>query len=47
VAQVIFLLVAIFIWLAEIYDGLIAGVVLGCAFALPIPIIILLALLHH
>jgi hypothetical protein len=30
----IFLLVAAFIWLADIYDGLIAGVVLGCAFAL-------------
>jgi MFS superfamily sulfate permease-like transporter len=31
---VIFLLVAAFVWLADIYDGLIAGVVMGCAFAL-------------
>src|SRR5213076_3201551 len=30
----IFLLVALFVWLAELYDGLIAGVVIGCGFAL-------------
>jgi MFS superfamily sulfate permease-like transporter len=34
VAAVIFLLVAAFVWLADLYDGLTAGVVLGCAFAL-------------
>src|SRR4030095_4901367 len=34
VGAAIFLLVALFIWLADIYDGFIAGVVLGCAFAL-------------
>src|SRR5262245_61994436 len=38
----IFLLVALFIWLADVYDSLIAGVVLGCAFAL-IALIALLA----
>ncbi len=30
----VFLLVALFVWLAELYDGLIAGVVIGCGFAL-------------
>src|SRR5262249_6163404 len=30
----ILLLVALFVWLADVYDGVIAGVVLGCAFAL-------------
>jgi len=34
VGAAIFLLVALFIWLADIYDGFTAGVVLGCAFAL-------------
>jgi len=34
VAAVIFLLVAAFVWLADLYDSLTAGVVLGCAFAL-------------
>src|SRR5262249_59344264 len=34
VAAVIFLLVAAFVWLADLYDALTAGVVLGCAFAL-------------
>ena len=34
VGAAIFLLVALFVWLADIYDALIAGVVLGCAFAL-------------
>src|SRR5204862_6133848 len=38
----IFLLVALFVWLAELYDGLIAGVVIGCGFAL-IALIALLA----
>jgi len=33
-AAVVFLLVAAFVWLADVYDSLIAGVVLGCAFAL-------------
>jgi hypothetical protein len=33
-AAVVFLLVAAFVWLADLYDALIAGVVLGCAFAL-------------
>ena len=33
-AAVVFLLVAAFVWLADLYDGLTAGVVLGCAFAL-------------
>ena len=30
---VVFLLVVLFVWLADIYDPLIAGVVIGCAFA--------------
>ena len=30
----VFLLVALFVWLAELYDGLMAGVVIGCGFAL-------------
>src|SRR5262249_11073205 len=34
VAAVIFLLVAAFVWLADLYDALTAGWVLGCAFAL-------------
>jgi len=38
----IFLLVALFVWLADVYDGVIAGVVLGCGFAL-IALIALLA----
>jgi hypothetical protein len=42
VVAAIFLLVALFIWLADVYDGLTAGVVLGCAFAL-IALIALLA----
>ena len=42
VGAAIFLLVALFVWLADIYDALIAGVVLGCAFAL-IALIALLA----
>ena len=33
-AAVVFLLVAAFVWLADVYDSLTAGVVLGCAFAL-------------
>src|SRR5260370_24152032 len=33
-AAAVFLLVAAFVWLAGVYDSLIAGVVLGCAFAL-------------
>src|ERR1700724_58138 len=33
-AAVVFLLVAAFVWLADLYDALTAGVVLGCAFAL-------------
>src|SRR5260221_420487 len=37
-----FLLVALFVWLADLYDGVIAGVVIGCAFAL-IALIALLA----
>ena len=39
-----FLLVALFVWLADLYDGVIAGVVIGCAFAL-IALIALLAAL--
>src|ERR1700730_17793917 len=39
-----FLLLAAFVWLADVYDSLIAGVVLGCAFAL-IALIALLACL--
>jgi type VI protein secretion system component VasK len=38
----IFLLVALFVWLADVYDGVIAGGVLGCGFAL-IALIALLA----
>jgi hypothetical protein len=34
VGAAVFLLNALFIWLADIYDGVIAGVVLGGAFAL-------------
>ena len=34
VGAVIFLLIAAFVWLADLYDALTAGVVLGCAFAL-------------
>ncbi|OLB74796.1 MAG: hypothetical protein AUI16_13610 [Alphaproteobacteria bacterium 13_2_20CM_2_64_7] len=34
VGAAVFLLVALFIWLADIYDGFVAGVILGCAFAL-------------
>src|SRR5262249_58028970 len=34
VAAVIFLLGAPFVWLADLYDALTAGGVLGCAFAL-------------
>src|SRR5262249_30818826 len=34
VAAAIFLLVAAFVWLTDLYDALTAGVVLGCAFAL-------------
>jgi len=44
VGAAIFLLVALFVWLADIYDALIAGVVLGCAFAL-IALIALIAAL--
>src|ERR1700756_3939186 len=44
VGAAIFLLVALFVWLADLYDALIAGVVLGCAFAL-IALIALLACL--
>ena len=33
-AAAVFLLVAAFVWLADVYDSLTAGVVLGCAFAL-------------
>ena len=44
VAAVIFLLVAAFVWLADRYGSLTAGVVLGCAFAL-IALIALLACL--
>src|SRR5258708_32541020 len=43
-AAAVFLLVAAFVWLADVYDSLIAGVVLGCAFAL-IALIALLACL--
>jgi len=43
-AAVVFLLVAAFVWLADVYDSLIAGVVLGCAFAL-IALIALIACL--
>jgi len=32
VGAAVFLLVALFVWLADIYDALIAGVVIGCAF---------------
>src|SRR5260370_19010074 len=39
-----FLLVALFVWLGDLYDGVIAGVVIGCAFAL-IALIALLAAL--
>jgi hypothetical protein len=39
-----FLLVALFVWLADVYDGVIAGVVLGCGFAL-IALIALIAAL--
>jgi hypothetical protein len=31
---VVFLLVALFVWLADVYDAVIAGVLLGCAFAI-------------
>ena len=41
---VIFLLVAAFVWLADVYDALTAGIVLGCAFAL-IALIALIACL--
>jgi chromate transport protein ChrA len=34
VVAMIFLLVAAFVWLAHRYDGLVAGLVLGCLFAL-------------
>jgi hypothetical protein len=34
VGAAVFLLIALFIWLADIYDGVIAGLVLGGAFAL-------------
>ena len=44
VGAVIFLLVAAFVWLADRYGSLTAGVVLGCAFAL-IALIALLACL--
>ena len=44
VGAAVFLLVALFIWLADIYDGVIAGVVLGGAFAL-IALIALIACL--
>jgi hypothetical protein len=44
VGAAIFLLVALFVWLADLYDALIAGVVLGCAFAL-IALIALIAAL--
>jgi len=43
-AAAVFLLVAAFVWLARLYGSLIAGVVLGCAFAL-IALIALLACL--
>ena len=43
-AAAVFLLVAAFVWLADVYDSLTAGVVLGCAFAL-IALIALLACL--
>lgn len=39
---VIFLLVAVFVWLSDLYDGLVAGLVLGGLFAL-IALIALLA----
>src|SRR6516162_2458493 len=41
-AAVVFLWVASFVWLADLYDALTGGVVLGCAFAL-IALIALLA----
>src|SRR5262245_49772121 len=44
VGATVFLLIALFIWLADIYDGVIAGVVLGGAFAL-IALIALIACL--
>jgi hypothetical protein len=44
VVAVIFLLVAAFVWLADVYDALTAGIVLGCAFAL-IALIALIACL--
>jgi hypothetical protein len=44
VAAAIFLLVATFVWLADVYDALTAGIVLGCAFAL-IALIALIACL--
>src|SRR5258706_3257786 len=40
-----FLLVALFVWLADLYDGVIAGVVIGCAFALIALIALLSALM--
>ena len=45
VGAAIFLLVALFVWLADIYDGVIAGVVIGCAFALIALIAVLAALM--
>lgn len=42
IAAAIFLLVALFVWLADIYDSLIAGLAMGCAFVL-IALIALLA----
>jgi hypothetical protein len=44
VSAAVFLLVALFVWLADIYDGFVAGVILGCAFAL-IALIALIACL--
>ncbi|HYZ44004.1 MAG TPA: hypothetical protein VE667_04020, partial [Xanthobacteraceae bacterium] len=34
VGAVVFLLLALFVWLAQLYGALIAAVALGCAFAL-------------
>jgi type VI protein secretion system component VasK len=45
VAAVIFLLVAAFIWLADRYDALVAGVILGCVFVVVTLIAIIACLL--
>src|SRR5437763_11680343 len=43
----VFLLVALFVWLAELYDGLMAGVVIGCGFVLIALISLVAALMNH